>query len=119
MASRIVNSQLTASLKRAGVRFQTTGVQNEFFTQREAVKHHAADAAATWKKISIFVCIPALAAAGFNAYNLYQKHHEHLAHHPKEWVKYPYINFRGRDFFWGKESLFFNPKVNLSAVDQD
>lgn len=59
-----------------------------------------------------------LAAAGFNAYNLYEAHHEHQKHHPKEWVKYPYINFRARDYFWGKESLFFNPDVNLSAQEE-
>lgn len=37
-----------------------------------------------------------LAAASFNAYNLYEKHHEHQLHHPKEWVKYEYINYRAR-----------------------
>jgi cytochrome c oxidase subunit 6a len=63
--------------------------------------------------------INSLAAAGFNAYNLYEEHHEHQKHHPKEWIKYPYMNFRARNFFWGPESLFFNPEVNLSAVDEE
>ncbi|KAL1934928.1 hypothetical protein VTP01DRAFT_4068 [Rhizomucor pusillus] len=115
MASRaLFNSQLVSGVKRAGVRFQSTFDAAE----REAVKKHAAESAATWKKISIFVCIPALLAAGANAYNLASAHAEHLAHHPREQVKYEYINWRVRDFFWGKESLFFNPKVNLSAADQ-
>lgn len=35
-----------------------------------------------------------LLAAGFNAYKLYADHHEHMQHHPREWVKYPYINYR-------------------------
>ncbi|KAI8889023.1 mitochondrial cytochrome c oxidase subunit VIa [Backusella circina FSU 941] len=119
MASRILTSQVAASVKRAGVRFQSTSAEATFLAERDAVKHHAAGAANTWKNISIFVTIPALAAAGFNAYNLYAEHHEHQKHHPKEWVKYPYINYRGRDFFWGKESFFFNPSVNLSAVDEE
>jgi cytochrome c oxidase subunit 6a len=68
----------------------------------------------------LFVCffIYSLAAASFNAYNLYAEHHEHQKHHPKEWTKYPYINLRSRDFFWGKESFFFNPAVNLSATEE-
>ncbi|KAI9262750.1 cytochrome c oxidase, subunit VIa [Sporodiniella umbellata] len=118
MVARIVSSRVAASVKRAGIRFQSTAVDGGFTAQRDAVKHHAAEAAETWKKISIFVAIPALVAASANAYNLYTHHVEHQKHHPKEWVKYPYINFRGRDFFWGRESLFFNPNVNLSAADE-
>ncbi|KAI9473546.1 MAG: cytochrome c oxidase, subunit VIa [Benjaminiella poitrasii] len=119
MASRILNSQLTNSIKRAGVRFETTAAKSSFQAERDAVKHHAADSATTWKKISIYVVVPALIATGVNTYNLYEEHQEHQKHHPKEWVKYPYINFRARDYFWGKESFFFNPKVNLSAVDDE
>ncbi|CAO3586189.1 unnamed protein product [Absidia cylindrospora] len=115
MASRVLfNSQVLQSVKRAGVRFSSTATAAE----QEAIRAHAAKSADTWKKISIFVCIPALAAAGLNAYNLYEKHHEHQLHHPKEWVKYEYINYRAREFFWGNESLFFNPSVNLSASQE-
>ncbi|KAI8974330.1 cytochrome c oxidase, subunit VIa [Pilobolus umbonatus] len=112
-----LTSQVGRNLNRLGVRYNSNLAANEFLAEREAVKHHAGDAAATWKKISIFVCIPALAAASFNAYQIYSHHVEHAKHHPKEWIKYPYINTRGKDFFWGKESLFFNPKVNLSASE--
>ncbi|KAG1048384.1 hypothetical protein G6F43_009221 [Rhizopus delemar] len=118
MVARIISSQIAASVKRAGVRFQSTAANSGFAAQRDAVKKHAAESAETWKKISIFVVIPSLIAASANAYNLYATHIEHQKHHPREWVKYPYINFRGRDFFWGRESLFFNPKVNLSAKDE-
>ncbi|KAI7859060.1 cytochrome c oxidase, subunit VIa [Circinella umbellata] len=119
MASRVLfNSQLTNTIKRAGVRFQSTSAAGaEFAAQREAVKAHAGPAAETWKKISIFVCIPALLAVSVNAYNLAIAHEEHLAHHPPQYVKYPYINIRTKDYFWGKESLIFNPKVNFSAQE--
>lgn len=42
MASRILGSQVTASIKRAGVRFQSTAVDGGFTAERDAVKHHAA-----------------------------------------------------------------------------
>lgn len=33
-----------------------------------------------WRKISIYVAIPALLIASVNAWNLYSAHQEHLAH---------------------------------------
>jgi cytochrome c oxidase subunit 6a len=59
-----------------------------------------------------------LITSSINAYKLYEEHHEHQKHHPKEWVRYPYLNLRAKDFFWGKESLFFNPETNLSASEE-
>ncbi|KAI9491937.1 cytochrome c oxidase, subunit VIa [Zychaea mexicana] len=121
MASRVLfNSQLATAAKRAGVRFQTTSAVSgaEFAAQREAVKSHAGPAAETWKKISIFVCIPALIAVSINSYNLMLAHEEHMEHHPRKFVKYPYMNTRTKDFFWGRESLFFNPNVNFSADEE-
>ncbi|CAO3615471.1 unnamed protein product [Mucor fragilis] len=117
-ALRTAAATQTHHLKRLGARYQSQLVKTEFEAERQAVKVHAAESAETWKKISTYVCIPALIAAGYNAYNLYEKHKEHMKEHPKEWVKYPYINYRGRDFFWGKNSLFFNPKVNLDATEE-
>ncbi|ORZ02432.1 cytochrome c oxidase, subunit VIa [Syncephalastrum racemosum] len=119
MYRALVNSQVLSAVKRTGVRFSSTSAEGAAFAaQRDAVKAHAGPAAETWKKISIFVVIPALIAASVNTYNLYEHHVEHMKHHPREYVKYPYINYRARDFFWGKESLFFNPSVNFSAADE-
>jgi hypothetical protein len=42
MASRILNSQIVASIKRAGVRYQSTAIDGGFTAERDAVKHHAA-----------------------------------------------------------------------------
>lgn len=42
MVARIVSSQIAASVKRAGVRFQSTAVDGGFTAQRDAVKKHAA-----------------------------------------------------------------------------
>jgi cytochrome c oxidase subunit 6a len=42
MAARIISSQIAASVKRTGVRFQSTAVDGGFAAQRDAVKKHAA-----------------------------------------------------------------------------
>lgn len=42
MASRILNSQIVASVKRAGVRYQSTAIDGGFTAERDAIKHHAA-----------------------------------------------------------------------------
>lgn len=56
-----------------------------------------------WRKISIYVCIPALLIAGVNAYNLYSAHQAHVAHEAHERAEsgeedetpeYPYQNIR-------------------------
>ncbi|KAI8149843.1 cytochrome c oxidase subunit VIa-domain-containing protein [Fennellomyces sp. T-0311] len=113
MASRALFNPQLQLVKRAGVRYTSS-----FVAEREAVKHHAAQSAETWKKISLFVCIPALLASGVNAYNLAVAHMKHQEEHPHKWVQYPYMNWRVKDYFWGKDSLFFNPKVNHSAADE-
>ncbi|ORY74572.1 cytochrome c oxidase, subunit VIa, partial [Protomyces lactucae-debilis] len=74
-----------------------------------------------WRKISIYVCIPALLIAGVNAYNLYSAHQEHVAHlaeHPEEdHPEYPYQNIRTKNVnapFYGDgdKTLFWNDAVN-------
>ncbi|KAL1934390.1 hypothetical protein VTP01DRAFT_6572 [Rhizomucor pusillus] len=122
MASRaLFKPQLSRSFRRfttAVSEVSETKVSNtEFAKQRDGVKHHAAQSASTWQKICLFVCIPSLLATGANAYNLYQQHQEHVKHHPPKFVNYEYRNWRVRDFFWGKDSLFFNPKVNHSVTE--
>lgn len=49
------------------------------------------------------VTIPALVAAGINAYYLWNEHWEHWSHKPplEERVEYPYQNVRVKNFPWG------------------
>ncbi|CAO3663826.1 unnamed protein product [Umbelopsis ramanniana] len=98
MSARLFSSPILAAVKRSGVRFQSTA---GFAAERDAVKHHAESAANTWKK-----------SPSSSAFLLF------LPLHPHEWVGYDYMNTRTKDFFWGKESLFFNPKVNHSAAEE-
>lgn len=56
-------------------------------------------AAETWRKISVYVCIPVIAVASINAYNLYARHQAHLEHERHEGhekVKYPYMRLRAK-----------------------
>ncbi len=48
-------------------------------------------------------CIPALVAAGANAWFLWKDHWEHWSHLPplEERVEYPYQNIRVKNYPWG------------------
>ncbi|KAF9291316.1 hypothetical protein BGZ68_004404 [Mortierella alpina] len=87
-------SRVAAAAK--GIRFAShanvANAANPWLAERIAVKEHAGPAAETWRKISLYVCIPATLAASANAYNLYAKHQAHLEHERHEGhekVKYP------------------------------
>lgn len=63
-----------------------------------------------WKKISIFVVVPALVAGIINAYIGHEKEH----HEPRpEFIDYAHMRHRVKDYPWGgNKSLFHNPHVN-------
>ncbi|ORX95419.1 cytochrome c oxidase, subunit VIa [Basidiobolus meristosporus CBS 931.73] len=85
------------------------------------VRDHAQKSADLWRKVSIFVCVPLVGIAGYNAYNLATEHAEHLEHHPPQFVGYPYIRIRNKPFPWADSdhSLFHNPKVNLDPPSDE
>ncbi|KAF2724645.1 cytochrome c oxidase subunit VIa [Polychaeton citri CBS 116435] len=95
---------------------------NAFNRERDAVKAHAAATSDTWRKLSIFVVIPAVVIASVNAYRLWTEHWEHKAHEPplEEQTEYPYQNIRTKNFFWGDgdKTFFWNPKVNYHKKDE-
>ncbi|KAG0381217.1 MAG: cytochrome c oxidase, subunit VIa [Linnemannia gamsii] len=111
-------SRIAAAAK--GIRFAShahgSHSANPWLAERIAVKEHAGPAAETWRKISIYVAVPAIIASSANAYNLYAKHQAHLEHERHEGhekVKYPYMRLRSKAFPWGDDSLFFNPDINF------
>ncbi|KAG0215670.1 hypothetical protein BGX28_008916 [Mortierella sp. GBA30] len=94
-------SRIAAAAK--GIRFASNAnvanASNPWLAERIAVKEHAGPAAETWRKITLYACIPALIAASFNAHNLYARHQAHLAHEKQEGherVKYPYMRLRAK-----------------------
>ncbi|KAI9674951.1 MAG: Cytochrome c oxidase subunit 6A, mitochondrial [Caeruleum heppii] len=94
---------------------------NAFNRERQAIKAHAAATSDLWRKLSIYVVIPAIVIASINAYNLWNEHWEHWAHEPplEERPEYPYMNVRTKNFFWGDgdKTLFWNDKVNYHHKD--
>ncbi|KAL1959622.1 hypothetical protein VTO42DRAFT_1657 [Malbranchea cinnamomea] len=95
---------------------------NKFNRERAAVKAHAASTSDLWRKLSIYVVIPALTLAGINAWNLWKEHWEHWEHLPplEERVEYPYQNIRVKNYPWGDgdKTLFWNPEVNYHNKDK-
>ncbi|KAF1819099.1 cytochrome c oxidase subunit VIa [Dissoconium aciculare CBS 342.82] len=95
---------------------------NAFNRERAAVKAHAAESSDTWRKLSIYVVIPALCIASVNAWRLWSEHWEHWDHMPplEERTEYPFQNIRTKNFFWGDgdKTLFWNPKVNYHKKDE-
>ncbi|KAH8802875.1 cytochrome c oxidase subunit VIa [Xylogone sp. PMI_703] len=89
---------------------------NAFNRERQAVKEHAAATSELWRKLSIYVTIPALIIASVNAYNLWNEHWAHWEHQPplEERTEYAYQNIRTKNFFWGDgdKTVFWNDKVN-------
>ncbi|KAL9065134.1 MAG: hypothetical protein Q9161_008425 [Pseudevernia consocians] len=118
-------------------------MDNAFNRERLAVKHHAAQSADLWRKLCIYIVIPALIIGSLNAKNLWDEHWEHWEHLPplEERVQYPYMNIRTKAYPWGDgdkvsivdlftiakqslrvrwnpQTLFWNPKVNYHRKDE-
>ncbi|RUS34932.1 hypothetical protein BC938DRAFT_477669 [Jimgerdemannia flammicorona] len=105
MASRaFFNTHLAAVAKR-GLRFHTTEAvagQSSFAAEHAAVREHAATSSATWLKISYFAVIVVIPASAANAYYLLKKHQAHAKEHPRQFVKYEYVNIRQKVHrLWG------------------
>ncbi|KAF2432997.1 COX6A-domain-containing protein [Tothia fuscella] len=106
-----------APVSRAGKRFYSSPTEeNAFIRERAAVKHHAAESAELWRKLSIYVALPAVIIFSANAYTLWNEHWEHVAHSTpmEERPQYEYLNIRAKAYPWGDgdKTLFWNDKHN-------
>ncbi|KAL8722248.1 MAG: hypothetical protein Q9225_001235 [Loekoesia sp. 1 TL-2023] len=101
----------------------TGAADNAFNRERMAVKQHAAASSDLWRKLCLYVAVPALILASINAWNLWNEHWEHWEHLPplEDRVEYDYMNIRTKKFFWGDgdKTLFWNDKVNYHHKDDD
>ncbi|KAB5547056.1 cytochrome c oxidase-like protein [Coniochaeta sp. 2T2.1] len=117
-----LGAQLRAPVMRNVVQRRLASTGNNFIKERQAVKEHAQGSTDLWRKITLYLCIPALLVAGVNAYNLWTEHWEHWEHLPplEERVEYPYQNVRTKNFPWGDgdKTLFWNDKVNYHNKDK-
>ena len=96
----------------------------EFIEQRQHAFEHAGKSAELWRKISLYVLIPGAVVLGAYMYKVESEHHAHHEHileendgQLPERPDYEYVNVKSRNFPWGQQSLFFNPKVNYPAPE--
>ncbi|KAJ7596897.1 cytochrome c oxidase subunit VIa-domain-containing protein [Mycena floridula] len=96
-----------------------TSATSPYLAELEAVEHHAIGTTDLWRKISYFVCVPAIAVCIAWVYKVEAAHAHHTEHLKEEnggelpeIPAYDYLNRRSKPFPWGPNSLFFNPHVN-------
>jgi len=108
----------------AGRRYASTVEGGDYAAEKAAVKAHALETTDLWRKISLYVCIPATLVCVAWVRNVEGEHEEHLEHIKEEnggemppTPEYPYLNKRGKPFPWGMNTLFFNPHTNKDMSD--
>ncbi|TFK30366.1 mitochondrial cytochrome c oxidase subunit VIa [Coprinopsis marcescibilis] len=96
----------------------------KYIAEEQALTHHAAETTDLWRKISYYVCGPALIACSAWVYNVEVEHAAHIEHikHENggelpETPAYDHLNRRSKPFPWGMNSLFFNPHANKDLSD--
>ncbi|KAI0375293.1 mitochondrial cytochrome c oxidase subunit VIa [Pilatotrama ljubarskyi] len=100
--------------------FASTAGKTSYREQQQATIAHAAETTELWRKISYYVCLPAIAVCTLWVRNVEAEHEEHQKHLIEENggklpepPAYEYLNRRASGPFpWGMNTLFFNPKVN-------
>ena len=82
----------------------------KFQQERE---HHASKLGETWKKLSIFICVPVILVSLYNAYNREKAHLDHFHKSDKE---YEYLTIRKKPFPFGDgtKSFFHHDKYNIA-----
>ncbi|KAG6885846.1 hypothetical protein C0993_008809 [Termitomyces sp. T159_Od127] len=99
--------------------YASTSPRAAYLAETEAVERHAAETTDLWRKISYFVCLPAIAVCVAWVYNSEVEHKHHLDHlraendgKLPEVPAYEYLNRRSKPYPWGMNSLFFNPEAS-------
>ncbi|SPC60902.1 related to COX13 - cytochrome-c oxidase chain VIa [Ustilago sp. UG-2017b] len=105
-------------------RLATAAGENEFVAERVHHKEHAGKSADLWRKVSMYVCIPASIVLGVYIYGIEKHHYDHMVHEyhengnqPPERTFYEYNNIRKKAFPWGdgSKSFFHNEKINYAV----
>lgn len=125
MASRRVIGQRFSSTVADASKFQSKRLvpnpekAKAYINTYTETREHAKSTFDLWRKVSIWVCIPALLASAVNTYFIEAEHAKHRAHDaeiPDEerLPEFDYQNIRSKKYFWGDgdKTLFWNPEVN-------
>ncbi|KAH8923446.1 cytochrome c oxidase, subunit VIa [Atractiella rhizophila] len=112
--------------QRRGIAAKSVEKAQNYLKNEEAISHHAEKTTDLWRKITFFVAIPSVALAWLNFERIEKEEHAHHAHlvelnggEEPERIVYPYMNIRNKEFPWGNQSLFHNPKANIAAGDPE
>jgi cytochrome c oxidase subunit 6a len=117
--SFLARNTLRAVARRTHRSFATSSGTTAYQLEQEALKHHAEEATDLWRKISLYVCVPAVLTCAAWVYKAEAEHAAHTEHlkeehggHLPEVPGYDYLNRRTKPYPWGMNALFFNPHVN-------
>jgi len=98
----------------------------KWLANQAAIEHHALQTTDFWRKMSYYVCIPALAVFGTYVYNVEIEHKAHNRHLMDENggtlpqpPRYEYLNVRRKPYPWGMNSLFFNHETQRDMSIED
>ncbi|PWN50312.1 mitochondrial cytochrome c oxidase subunit VIa [Violaceomyces palustris] len=133
MASRFASSLALRTLRSttnlpqlASRRYASTATTgNEFVSERQHIKEHAAKSADLWRKLSLYLCIPGSIVLGVYIYGIEAEHLKHVEHayhendnQVPERTVYEYNTIRKKGFPWGdgSKSFFHNEKINQAAL---
>ncbi|PKI84315.1 Cytochrome c oxidase subunit 6A [Malassezia vespertilionis] len=94
----------------------------EFVGVREHAAEHAAGSTQLWRRVTVYILAPLCVVFGVYMYRIESAHAAHHEHELEEnggelpeRPDYEYLNMRATSFPWGRQTLFFNPKVNYPA----
>ncbi|CAN6640042.1 cytochrome c oxidase subunit 13, mitochondrial [Trichomonascus vanleenenianus] len=115
-------AKLRFLLAQEGMTLYKTNVEagKALFERYEQTREHGVHTADLWRKISIYVFIPALLLAGLSTYYVEAEHAEHRKHLNLDEQKiYDFQALKIKDYFWGDgaTTMFFNPTVNKKRED--
>ncbi|KAF7799258.1 hypothetical protein EIP86_010490 [Pleurotus ostreatoroseus] len=124
MSSMLLRRSLVRALPRTRG-FASEVAPNDYMAKQAALREHAAETANMWRKISFYVCFPAIAVCTLWVYRAEKEHAEHIEHVKAEHggelpevPEYEYLNRRVKPFPWGPNSLFFNHESQKDMSQQ-
>ncbi|KAI6661545.1 Cytochrome c oxidase subunit 6A2, mitochondrial-like [Oopsacas minuta] len=92
-------------------RYLSETAVSEYAKIFQAEQAHAGKSYLLWKRVSMFVVVPALTWCLYNTYVLEE---EHNTHPRQEFEPYDHLRIRKKPFPWGdgNHTLFHNPQLN-------
>jgi len=116
MSSRTLSRKISLATRSLAQQSRSVKYTTKFALDRKAVKDHAHQTADLWRKVTLYIAVPAVILTCLNAYKLHCVHQNHVVHGPlpEEKIEFPYQNIRVKNFPWGDgdKTLFWNDKVN-------